>query len=123
MKKELLKEIETQLQDEKARLEKELRELATQNPKNIQDYDAKFPNLGDKEDENAEEVDSYSTNLTLERTLEGQLRDVNKALDRIKKDAYGICKYCGKEIDEKRLRARPASGSCVECKKSFTQEM
>jgi len=115
--------MEDQLMKEKQRLAKELAEFAEQNPKNSQDYDAKFPNMGDKEDENAEEVDTYSTNLTLERTLESTLRDVEKALDRIKKGNYGICKYCGKEIDEKRLRARPASSSCVECKKSFTQEM
>ena len=78
--------------------------------------------MGDKEDENAEEVATYSTNLTLERTLEGNLRDVEKALDRIRKGTYGVCKYCNKEIDEKRLRARPASSSCIDCKKSFTQE-
>jgi len=123
MKKELLAKIETQLNEEKNRLTKELEELAKQNPKNSSDYEAKFPNLGDKEDENAEEVDTYSTNLTLERTLESTLRDIVKAIDRIKKGNYGICKYCSKEIDEKRLLARPASSSCVECKKSFTQEM
>jgi DnaK suppressor protein len=123
MKKELLTKIEAQLNEEKTRLTKELEELAKLNPKNSSDYEAKFPNLGDKEDENAEEVDTYSTNLTLERTLESTLRDIVKALDHIKKGTYGICKYCSKEIDEKRLLARPASSSCVECKKSFTQEM
>ncbi len=123
MNKAFIKEMEARLTEEKERLAKELKEFADQNPKNVEDYDAKFPNMGDKEDENAEEVDTYSTNLTLERTLEANLRDVEKALDRIKAGNYGICKYCGKEIDEKRLRARPASSSCVECKKSFTQEM
>ncbi|MFA6604339.1 MAG: TraR/DksA C4-type zinc finger protein [Patescibacteria group bacterium] len=123
MQKELLAKIEAQLNEEKVRLTKELEELAKQNPKNASDYEAKFPNLGDKEDENAEEVDTYSTNLTLERTLESTLRDIVKALESIKKGNYGICKYCSKEIDEKRLLARPASSSCVECKKSFTQEM
>ncbi len=123
MNQAFIKEMEARLTEEKDRLAKELKEFADQNPKNVEDYDAKFPNMGDKEDENAEEVDTYSTNLTLERTLESNLRDVEKALDRIKGGNYGICKYCGKEIDETRLRARPASSSCVECKKSFTQEM
>lgn len=123
MKKEFVQEMEENLMREKGRLEKELAEFAKQNPKNAGDYDATFPNMGDKEDENAEEVDTFSTNLTLERTLESSLRDVEKALDRIKKNNYGICKYCSKEIDEKRLRARPSSSSCVECKKSFTQEL
>lgn len=122
MTKEFLKEMEGQLLAEETRLKSELEEFAKQNPKNVDDYTATFPNLGDKEDENAEEVDQFSTNLTLERTIEASLRDVEKALDRIKKGTYGICKYCNKEIDEKRLRARAASSSCIECKKSFTQE-
>ena len=123
MNKAFLNEMEEQLNSEAGRLKLELAEFSSQNPKNTSDYDAKFPNMGDKEDENAEEVATFSTNLTLERTLEGSLRDVEKALERIKKGTYGICKYCNKEIDEKRLRARPASSSCVECKKSFTQEL
>jgi len=123
MSKAFLKDIEAQLNEEKERLERELAEFTTQNPKNKSDYDASFPSMGDKEDENAEEVATYSTNLTLERTLESSLRDVNKALDRLKEGTYGICKYCNKQIDEKRLRARPASSSCIECKKSLTQEM
>ena len=122
MSQSFLKEMESQLLAEEKRLRAELEEFAKQNPKNMDDYDAKFPNLGDKEDENAEEVDQFSTNLTLERTIESSLRDVEKALDRIKKGTYGVCKYCNQPIDEKRLRARPASSSCIECKKKFTQE-
>lgn len=122
MTKDFLQEAETLLKAEEKRLQDELAEFSKQNPKNKDDYDAQFPNMGDKEDENAEEVNMYSTNLTLERTLEASLRDVEKALERIKKGTYGTCKYCNKEIDEKRLRARPASSSCIDCKKSFTQE-
>ncbi len=123
MNKAFIKEMQETLEAEKTRLEAELSEFSTKNPANSSDYTADFPNMGDKEDENAEEVATYSTNLTLERTLEASLRDTEKALKRIAGGTYGICKYCQKEIDEKRLRARPSSSSCVECKKSFTQEM
>jgi DnaK suppressor protein len=123
MNKAFVKEMQEQLEAEQKRLSSELAEFSTKNPANASDYSTDFPNMGDKEDENAEEVATYSTNLTLERTLESSLRDVEKALSRIKNGTYGICKYCQKEIDEKRLRARPSSSSCVECKKSFTQEM
>lgn len=122
MTKDFIKEVETLLVQEESKLRGELAEFAKQNPKNSDGYDMEQPNMGDKEDENAEEVNMYSTNLTLERTIEGSLRDVEKALERIKKGTYGVCKYCNKPIDEKRLRARPASSSCIECKKSFTQE-
>lgn len=123
MDKTFVKEMGEQLTAEKNRLESELEEISTKNPKAAGDFMADFPNMGDKEDENAEEVATYSTNLTLERTLESSLRDVEKALERIESDTYGICKYCNKEIAEARLRARPASSSCVECKKNLKMEL
>lgn len=123
MNKTFVKEMEGQLKAEKERLESELEEISTKNPKANGDFMADFPNMGDKEDENAEEVATYSTNLTLERTLESSLRDVEKALERIDSETYGICKYCNKEIAEKRLRARPASSSCIECKKNLKMEV
>jgi RNA polymerase-binding protein DksA len=121
MDKTLLKKLEDQLLEEKAKLEEELGRFAKQNPKNPDDFNAEFPQLGDKEDENAAEVAEYSKNLTLERTLESSLRDVNKALAQVQDGTYGICKYCNKEIGEKRLMARPTSTSCIDCKKLFTE--
>lgn len=116
------KEIQKVMEEEKANLEKQLGAFAHRNPQNKTDFSAEFPQVGDKEDENAAEVEEYSTNLSLERTLEAALRDVTKALDRLKGDDFGICKYCHKAIDEKRLLARPTSSACIECKKKLTQE-
>ena len=123
MNKEFVKEMEQLLTEEKERLQSELEQISTKNPNAEGDFRADFPNIGDKEDENAEEVATYTTNLTLERTLESSLRDVESALKRVEEGTYGVCKYCDKEIAEKRLRARPASSSCIECKKGFTQEL
>ena len=75
-----------------------------------------------KDDENAAEVATYSDRLSLEHALEKQLRDVNKALANMAKKSYGICKYCGKSIEEKRLVIRPTSSSCVACKKRLKGE-
>ncbi len=119
--KEFIEKIKNQLLAEKSRLEKELAEFTQKNPHNAADYDANFPTIGDAEDENAAEVATYGDNLTLERTLESALRDVNAALKRIEEGNYGICKYCGKPIDPKRLEARPASSACMECKSKFSK--
>lgn len=119
--KEFVKKIEKQLLAEKARLEKELAQFTKKNPHNVSDFDAEFPTLGDKDDENAAEVALYSDNLTLERTLESSLRDVNDALKRIKEGTYGICRYCGKLIDPRRLEARPVSSACMACKTRLTR--
>ena len=120
--REFLEKIEKQLKEEKIRLETELAKFTTKNAHVSEDYDATFPEYGDKEDENAQEVAQYTTNKPLEIALENELRDVNKSLDRLKKGDYGVCKYCKKPIDEKRLLARPTSGACVSCKKTLTQE-
>ena len=116
-----LKKIEDSLLEEKARLKEQLKQFA---PKEGADaYEVNFPQIGDKDDENAAEVDTYSTNLALERTLSSAYRDIDGALKRIKDGTYGPCKYCGKQIDPKRLMARPVSSACIDCKKKLTQEV
>jgi RNA polymerase-binding protein DksA len=79
-------------------------------------FKVKFPNYGSKSDENAQEIDEYTTNLATEKVLESTLRDIDNALDRIKKGTYGICKYCRQPIGSKRLLARPVANTCVACK-------
>lgn len=116
------KEMEDGLKIEKVKLQEQLAEISTNSSRNPGENTASFPNFGDAEDENAAEVTTFSNNLTLERTLETGLRDVEKALASIAEGTYGVCKYCHEEIDEKRLRARPASSSCIECKKKLTLE-
>jgi DnaK suppressor protein len=83
-----------------------------------------YPESGSSsDDDNAAEVSEFSDRLSLSGTLEKQLEDVDKALKAMDKGVYGICKYCDKPIDFKRLEARPASSACVSCKKLLTQEM
>jgi DnaK suppressor protein len=41
---------------------------------------------------------------------------VKEALDRIDNETFGICESCGKSISEKRLKARPVTTLCIECK-------
>ena len=112
------------LHEEKTNLEQELSQFSHRNPKaNGTDFDTEFKNLGDKEDENASEVAQFSDNLSMEGELEKGLRDIASALVLLEEGKYGICKYCGQPIDEKRLMARPTSSSCIQCKKTLTQEV
>ncbi len=41
---------------------------------------------------------------------------VQEAIDRIDEGTFGICEECGDEIGEERLRARPVTTLCIECK-------
>lgn len=120
----LIDEMKESLLSEKRRLEEELSHFAHRNPKAAgTDFNTDFPNMGEKEDENASEVAQFSDNLSLEDELEKALRDVESALKTITDGTYGTCKYCKQPIDERRLRARPTSSSCIQCKKTLTQEM
>ncbi len=109
--------------EEKAKLEKELAKFAKKKSGSDEDFDTTFPDYGDKEDENAAEVADYVVNLSMEENLEKALRDTDQSLKRLKEGTYGICKYCHKPIEEKRLLARLTSSSCMSCKKTITQEV
>jgi DnaK suppressor protein len=123
LKAELLTQIKDILTKEKDRLEKELGVFATKNAHVAGDYDAAYPEFGDKSDDNAQEVERYTVRKPLELSLEKTLRDVKNALHRIGDESYGICKYCDEPIGENRLLARPTSSACVSCKKTLTNEV
>ncbi len=62
--------------------------------------------------------------VTAERTevlgvvdsLKHQLEDVDRALAHIAAGTYGICDKCRQEIGADRMKYRPASVLCVDCK-------
>ncbi|MGB9680877.1 MAG: CoA-binding protein [Minisyncoccia bacterium] len=98
-------------------LEDELKKLA-ESPNSFANHlKMKYPQLGYEEDENAEEVEQYMTNLGIEGYLEDALRNVKAALLRIKNNKYGLCQLCGEKIDKARLMAYPAATLCWSCQK------
>ena len=44
------------------------------------------------------------------------IKKIKKALERIEDGTFGICEKCGEEISHKRLKARPVTTYCIECK-------
>ncbi len=49
-----------------------------------------------------------------ERKLIGKIKE---ALERIENGTYGICESCDEAISNERLKARPVTTLCIECKK------
>lgn len=116
MDKKIIEKIKKNLLIRKKQIEEDLKSFTDKDAHAKDEHHAKFPNYGDKSDENVQEIDEYTTNLATEKVLESTLRDIDNALERINKAVYGICKYCKKEIGEKRLLARPVANTCVSCK-------
>ncbi|HEX2850010.1 MAG TPA: TraR/DksA C4-type zinc finger protein [Acidimicrobiales bacterium] len=52
--------------------------------------------------------------LSILGEIEGELADVEHALQRIDNGSYGTCEACGKPIDDARLEAMPATRFCVD---------
>ena len=59
-----------------------------------------------------------------ERSFELRIRDrehklikkIKKAIERIDSKTFGVCEACGEDITMDRLRARPVTAHCIECK-------
>lgn len=114
--KKIIAEIEKNLLAQKKQILGSLEDISRDDNHEADNTTAKFPEYGDKPDENVQEISDYSADIVTEKVLEKSLEDIDKALDRIAKGTYGICKYCGNPIDERRLLARPTASSCIKCK-------
>jgi DnaK suppressor protein len=45
------------------------------------------------------------------------IRKIRSALKRMDEGTFGICELCGEEIDLKRLKVRPVTTYCIDCKR------
>ncbi len=119
MKKETLNKLKEKMEKEKRTLEKMLKEFAKERDLKKGEWDTKFSDFKAEGvlDEEADEVEEYTSLLPIEQTLETKLRNINNALERIKKGRYGKCETCQKTIDQKRLELIPEATTCSDCNK------
>jgi DnaK suppressor protein len=102
-------------------MDKTMVELLDEANRTVSDMTTHNGNLPDPADRATLESDR---NFTLrirdrERKLIGKIKE---ALQRIESGTYGICESCGEEISEARLKARPVTTLCIECKTKQEQE-
>lgn len=65
-----------------------------------------------------------------DRNFELRIRDrerklinkINDALDRIDKGEFGVCEECGEDIGDARLKVRPVTTLCINCKMEAEQK-
>lgn len=116
MDKKLEKQLKEKLEAEKKRLTKDLGSFAKRDPKMKRNWITRFPFFGlnrSHSDENADQVEEYENLLPIEHTLEGRLKDIEDALDKMSQGTYGKCEFCGKEIEERRLLVAPEARVCL----------
>jgi DnaK suppressor protein len=69
----------------------------------------------DVSDQATAEVDE-SFVIRLKEREQRLLKKIEEALERIAGKKYGICERCGEEIPYQRLKARPVTTLCIQCK-------
>ena len=82
------------------------------------DYGETFPDPTDR------------ATLESERNFTLRIRDrerkliskIKEALDRLDNGTFGICEECGGDISDARLKARPVTTLCINCKKEQENE-
>lgn len=121
MDKKTIEKIKKELLNRRDQVLAEMKNISENNTDDSGEHRAKFPDLGDKPDENVMEIGEYTTNIATEKVLESTLRDIESSLKRVEDGTYGICKYCKKEIGQKRMLARPVASACVACKNKLQQ--
>ncbi|MFO7666375.1 MAG: RNA polymerase-binding protein DksA [Desulfobacterales bacterium] len=96
-------------------LSKRLEELLSQAEDTVSGMTDPKENFPDPTDRAALEADR---NFMLRiRDRESKLiRKIKSALERIENGTFGICETCGGEISVNRLKARPVTSQCIDCK-------
>jgi RNA polymerase-binding transcription factor DksA len=63
----------------------------------------------------AQALSDRQTTDILVHLLDENREQVERALERVREGAYGICEACGRRIPADRLKYQPAATRCVEC--------
>lgn len=122
MNKKLLNQLRSKLEEKKQTIQKELQRFAKKDKQIEGDWDTRFPKWNGEVgsaalEKAADEVEEYESLLSIEFTLEKKLRDIQKALDKMKKRDYGLCEKCKKPISPQRLKVIPEAKFCKNCRK------
>lgn len=98
-------------------LEKKRDELIAKTHKDVlSDFEEK--QVKDSGDE-AQAITQEKLESSLQMNDVDELRLVERALDLLRRDEYGICVDCGEYISHKRLEYYPYAARCISCQEAF----
>jgi RNA polymerase-binding transcription factor DksA len=105
--RELLSEERTRLDGIRSELEEIRNDSQRDSLEELSSYDQHPADVGT-------ETFDREKDLSILDSVEGELADVEHALQRLDDGTYGTCEACGKAIGDDRLEAMPATRFCVE---------
>lgn len=102
--------------------------LSAESERLEQSFKEKSQEKDELSNSNKDEVDSANDQILMSQNQRFTKRDffyykkVKKALEMIEDEEYGICQECGDSISYLRLKARPTSEMCINCKEESERE-
>ncbi len=102
-------------------LNEEMKTLLNEADKTVTEMTSDSSNFPDPTDRATQESDrNFELRIRdRERRLINKIKD---AIDRIDAGDFGICDKCGDDISEARLKARPVTTLCINCKMEEEQK-
>jgi DnaK suppressor protein len=102
-------------------LAEEMKTLLSDAGKTVTEMNSDSSNFPDPTDRATQESDrNFELRIRdRERKLINKIKD---ALERIDNGEFGICEECGDEISEARLKVRPVTTLCINCKMEAEQK-
>jgi DnaK suppressor protein len=77
-----------------------------------------FPDVSDQASAEAEQ----NFSMRIREREQRLIKKIDEALERMDQNIYGICERCEEEIPYPRLKARPVTTLCINCKTLEEQE-
>src|SRR5512138_1174843 len=93
----------------------EMRSLLEDAGKTVSEMTADTTNFPDPNDRATQESDR-NFELRIRDRERRLLNKIREALARIDDGTFGTCEVCGEDISEGRLKARPVTTLCIDCK-------
>ncbi|MFP4214026.1 MAG: RNA polymerase-binding protein DksA [Desulfohalobiaceae bacterium] len=112
---------QSDLQYFKDQLNKMLEEIQAKGQSTLEDMSGSNKLYADPADRASQESDQFFT-LRLRDRDRKLVSKINEALERIEDGTYGICESCGEDISIPRLKARPVTTQCINCKSKQEEE-
>lgn len=106
---------EKDIQFFKQLLNDRLQELLSQANSTVSGLKGNEDHYADPTDQAAVEAD-INFQLRIRDRENRLIKKIQTALERIENGVFGICETCGDEISIERLKARPVTTQCIECK-------
>ncbi len=94
---------------------KRLNDLLDQADDTVSDMTVPKENFPDPTDRASHEADRNFM-LRIRDREHKLIKKVKAALIRIENDTFGVCEQCGEDVTIKRLKVRPVTTQCIDCK-------